>query len=181
MTETAEQHRVAKSVEGLLERRGFVARLVAAIMAVIGAVAGVPLAGYTILPALKKRPERWVDAGAAAELMPGQPRELKIYQTVTDGWLKTTVPKSVWAVKHHSGEVVVYSGLCPHLGCAFRWNPQKQQFQCPCHTAAFALDGRVLGGPPPRPLDTLPSKVEGGRLLVIYKEFKAGASKPVEI
>ncbi len=165
----------------MLERRRFVTGLTASIMAIIGSVIGLPLIGYTILPALKKRPEVWADTGAIDDLVPGQPQELTVHQNVMDGWLKTTVSKSVWAVKQTSGEVVVYSGLCTHLGCGFRWNGQQQRFQCPCHTAAFALDGRVLGGPPPRPLDTLPAKIEGGRLLVMYKEFKAGASTKIEI
>lgn len=165
----------------MLERRRFVARLTAAIMGVIGAVVGIPLTGYTILPALKKRSEVWLDAGSAADLVPGQPRELKVFQTITDGWLKNTLPKSAWAIKQVSGEVVVYSGLCTHLGCGFRWNSQQQQFQCPCHTGVFALDGSVLSGPPPRPLDTLPAKVEGARLLVVYKEFRAGSATKLEL
>lgn len=181
MTGATEPPGAAGREEGLLKRRGFVAGLTAAIMAVIAAVVGVPLAGYTILPALRRRPEAWLDAGASADLLPGQPRELKVHQTISDGWHKTTVAKSVWAVKHVSGEVVVYSGLCTHLGCGFRWNQQSQRFECPCHTAAFALDGRVLSGPPPRPLDTLPARIEGGRLLVIYKEFKAGTATKIEM
>jgi menaquinol-cytochrome c reductase iron-sulfur subunit len=165
----------------MLERRGFVAGLTAAIMGVIGAVVGVPLAGYTILPTLRRTPEIWNDAGPVTGLISGRPRELKVLRTIQDGWLKTTVPKSVWAVKQDSGEVVVFSGLCTHLGCGFRWNSDMQRFQCPCHTAAFALDGQVLGGPPPRPLDRLPAKVEGGRLLVVYKEFKAGSASKIEL
>lgn len=165
----------------MIERREFVAGLTATIMAVIGVVVGVPLAGYTILPARRKRPDVWGDAGAMSDLVTDRPRELKVFQTIKDGWLKTTVPKSVWAVKQASGEVVVYSGLCTHLGCGFRWDQQKQEFRCPCHTATFALDGLVLGGPPPRPLDTLPSKVEGGRILVQYREFRAGTAAKIEL
>jgi Rieske Fe-S protein len=165
----------------MLERRGFVTSLLTVLGSIMAAVVGIPLVGYTVLPALKKRPEVWTDAGAETELVPGRPRELKIYQTITDGWHKTTLSKSIWAVKQATGEVVVYSGLCTHLGCGFRWNAQQQQFQCPCHTAAFALDGRVLGGPPPRPLDALPAKVESGRLMVIYKEFRAGSAAKMEL
>jgi Rieske Fe-S protein len=165
----------------MLERRGFVTGLTASIMAVIGFLIGLPLAGYTILPALKRRPDAWTDAGAADDLVAGQPRQVTILQTISDGWRKITVAKSIWVVKQPSGEVVAYSGLCTHLGCGFRWNAPRQRFECPCHTAAFGLDGRVLSGPPPRPLDTLPTKVDGGRLLVIYKEFKAGASTKIEL
>jgi hypothetical protein len=45
----------------MLERRGFVTGLTAAIVAVIGSVVGFPLAGYTILPALRRRPGTWAD------------------------------------------------------------------------------------------------------------------------
>lgn len=165
----------------MLERRGFVSGLLAVLGAVVAAVVGLPLVGYTVLPALKKRPEVWTDAGAEADLIPDRPRELKIYLTVTDGWHTTTLSKSVWAVKQASGDVIVYSGLCTHLGCGIRWNPDTQQFHCPCHRGIFALDGRVLGGPPPRPLDRLPVKIEGGRLLVMYKEFKAGTAAKIEL
>lgn len=51
MTGATEQQSAAGSAEGLLARRGFVAGLTSAIMAVIAAVVGIPLAGYTILPA----------------------------------------------------------------------------------------------------------------------------------
>ncbi len=40
---------------------------------------------------------------------------------------------------------------------------------------------KVLSGPAPRPLDTLPVKIEGGRLLVTYKEFKAGTAAKTEL
>jgi menaquinol-cytochrome c reductase iron-sulfur subunit len=45
----------------------------------------------------------------------------------------------------------------------------------------FDVSGRVVGGPAPRPLDVLPSKVEQGRLLVVFKEFKSGVAKQIEL
>jgi uncharacterized membrane protein YbjE (DUF340 family) len=41
----------------MLERRGFVTGLLTVLSSVIGAVVGIPLVGYTVLPALNKRPE----------------------------------------------------------------------------------------------------------------------------
>jgi hypothetical protein len=46
----------------------------------------------------------------------------------------------------------------------------------------FALgDGRVLEGPPPRPLDRLASQVTGGQLSVQYQDFLAGVPDQVPL
>jgi nitrite reductase/ring-hydroxylating ferredoxin subunit len=42
---------------------------------------------------------------------------------------------------------------CTHLGCPVLFRPEAQCLYCPCHEGYFdAADGRVLSGPPPRPL-----------------------------
>lgn len=41
---------------------------------------------------------------------------------------------------------------CTHLGCTFPWNPNDNQFQCPCHGSRYDPDGRVVRGPAPLPL-----------------------------
>jgi menaquinol-cytochrome c reductase iron-sulfur subunit len=43
------------------------------------------------------------------------------------------------------------------------------------------VSGRVVAGPAPRPLDALPAKIENGRLLVVFKEFKSGVAKQIEL
>lgn len=65
-------------------------------------------------------------------------------------------------VKLSGGTVVVRSAVCTHLGCIVQWQKDKGQFLCPCHGGLFAVDGRVLGGPPPKPLDALPFTVTDG-------------------
>jgi Rieske Fe-S protein len=45
-----------------------------------------------------------------------------------------------------------FSLVCTHLGCIVQWNAAKREFECPCHAARFDADGRVTGGPPPKPL-----------------------------
>ncbi|MBN2146953.1 MAG: Rieske 2Fe-2S domain-containing protein, partial [Anaerolineales bacterium] len=41
---------------------------------------------------------------------------------------------------------------------------------CPCHDAAFAIDGGIIHGPQPRPLDEYEYKIEDGNLLIHYVE-----------
>jgi Rieske Fe-S protein len=40
------------------------------------------------------------------------------------------------------------------------WDPDLEQIVCPCHDGFFEpLEGRVLSGPPPAPLDALPLEI----------------------
>jgi cytochrome b6-f complex iron-sulfur subunit len=65
-----------------------------------------------------------------------------------------------------AGEFVAFSAVCTHLGCIIQWLPEKNELLCPCHAGRFGTDGRVLGGPPPRPLEVLPVTVSGDQILV---------------
>lgn len=55
---------------------------------------------------------------------------------------------------------------CTHLGCTFPWNPNDNQFQCPCHGSRYDADGRVIRGPAPLPLKLVGVKVEGGYIRI---------------
>ncbi len=162
-------------------RRTFFGWTIAAISSIISLSLAIPLLGYVISPALKRRKQTWMRVGKVDDLQIGQPKDLEYAMTVKDGWRETSAIKAVWAVKQADNEVTVFSPICPHLGCGFRWDGQARQFQCPCHGSVYDIDGKVIGGPAPRPLDSLPAKVEDGQLLVIYKEFKSGLSKKVEL
>jgi len=69
-------------------------------------------------------------------------------------------------VKNSAGEVIAFDPICTHLGCAYHWEDDQKEFLCPCHTSSFGIDGKVLGGPAPRPLDRYVTKIEGGKLLI---------------
>jgi menaquinol-cytochrome c reductase iron-sulfur subunit len=151
-----------------------------AIAGVIGLSMAVPLAGFVISPGLTRRPKRWVDVGSVDELGVEDPKQLEHITTVKDGYIETKATKAVWAVKHNDGQIIVFSPLCPHLGCGYRWDGGERQFKCPCHESVYSITGEVLAGPAPRPLDTLPEKIENGRLLVMYEEYKSGLSVKVK-
>jgi menaquinol-cytochrome c reductase iron-sulfur subunit len=141
----------------------------------------IPLVGYVISPALKRRERPWVEVGDVDALPVGPPKQLDYLHTVQDGWMESQMHKAVWAVRQADGRVTVFSSICTHLGCGIRWEDADRTFKCPCHGSVYDVDGRVLAGPAPRRLDVLPSKVEQGKVFVIYKEFKAGLREPVEL
>jgi nitrite reductase/ring-hydroxylating ferredoxin subunit len=62
--------------------------------------------------------------------------------------------------------LVARSLVCTHFGCQLRWDAARDQYVCPCHEGAFGADGRPVAGPPVRPLQELPVRVEAGRVRV---------------
>ena len=61
-------------------------------------------------------------------------------------------------------ELVAFSQKCTHLSCAVIPKPDQGIFHCPCHEGIFDLrTGRVVAGPPPRPLPRIAIEIrEGG-------------------
>jgi menaquinol-cytochrome c reductase iron-sulfur subunit len=162
-------------------RRRFFEWVITASAAFIGAGLAFPLVGYLIAPALKRRAQPWVNVAAVEELAAGVPKQLEYLATVQDGYQETKTQKALWAVKQAGGDVTVFSPMCPHLGCGYHWDGGEQKFKCPCHGSVYDVSGRVLAGPAPRPLDALPSKIDNGRLFVVFKEFKSGVAKQIEL
>jgi cytochrome b6-f complex iron-sulfur subunit len=58
------------------------------------------------------------------------------------------------------------SAVCTHLGCIVFWNPERQVIACPCHEAYFSINGAVISGPPPAPLEVYRVQVEGDEIVV---------------
>jgi menaquinol-cytochrome c reductase iron-sulfur subunit len=162
-------------------RRTLFSRIIGIASGLISLGLAIPLASYVISPALKRREASWVEVAPTDRLQTGKPIELEYASTVKDGWRTVTAKKAVWVVKQPAGGIVVFSPLCPHLGCGFRWEAGDHTFKCPCHGSVYDVNGKVLAGPAPRSLDVLPSKVEQGTLSVVYKEFKSGLDHPVEL
>jgi cytochrome b6-f complex iron-sulfur subunit len=55
---------------------------------------------------------------------------------------------------------------CTHNGCAVKWMASEKKYECPCHDAYFAPDGKVLKGPAKTNLATYPVKIVGTQVLV---------------
>lgn len=165
--------------ENDLSRRNFMIRTIIGIFVLIGAAMTAALGGFGVLPALRKKEPGWSDAGSVADLQVDQPQERRFFETVKSGWQKEKVERAVWLVKKPDNSVTAYSPNCPHLGCGYRWVAVERRFACPCHGSVFDISGKVLSGPAPRPLDTIETRVEGGRLLVKFEVFQLGISQKV--
>jgi nitrite reductase/ring-hydroxylating ferredoxin subunit len=71
---------------------------------------------------------------------------------------------------NRGGEIAALSGVCTHLGCLLQLNAAARRLDCPCHSAAFGLDGNALFKHMPDALPPLPrleSRVRDGQIEVL--------------
>lgn len=64
------------------------------------------------------------------------------------------------------GQFIALSAVCTHLGCIVDWRPDDGIFLCPCHAGKFSRTGKVLSGPPPKPLPSYPVEVRNNELMI---------------
>ncbi|HEX8985876.1 MAG TPA: Rieske (2Fe-2S) protein, partial [Bryobacteraceae bacterium] len=71
-------------------------------------------------------------------------------------------------VRPTENRFVAYSQKCTHLSCAVYYSRQRNRLECPCHEGYFSIaDGRVLQGPPPRPLPAIQLERRGELLVAV--------------
>jgi nitrite reductase/ring-hydroxylating ferredoxin subunit len=102
---------------------------------------------------------RWFRAAALGELDPGKPFAALLAVPRQDGWSRTRTNEVVFLVWDGLFGVRALSATCTHLGCRVRWDEAADRFRCPCHGGAYSVEGRVLAGPPPRPLAELRARI----------------------
>src|SRR5947209_3409030 len=147
-------------------RRNFYVGAIYGLMAAISAALGVPAFVYLLFPPKAKTEDQWVVVGDINQLAPDAPLEMTFRRSRIDGWKVTSEKSTAWVVKTADNKVQAFGPQCTHLGCAYHWEEGKREFLCPCHNSLFGVDGRVISGPAPRPLDRYQTKVEGNKLLV---------------
>jgi menaquinol-cytochrome c reductase iron-sulfur subunit len=147
-------------------RRHFYIGAIYGIWAAIAAALGFPALVYLFLPPKIKNRQEWTEVGDLSNLSPGNPVEMAFRQNRTDGWKINSEKSTAWVLKQSDNSVVAYGPQCTHLGCAYHWDDAKHEFLCPCHNSLFAIDGKVISGPAPRPLDRYRVKVQGNKLFV---------------
>ena len=66
-----------------------------------------------------------------------------------------------WLVLAPDGTVTAFDPRCTHAACLYDWDPANQRFDCRCHDGWFDLTGKVISGPPPRPLNRMKVRQAG--------------------
>jgi cytochrome b6-f complex iron-sulfur subunit len=130
-----------------LSRREFL-KFFNRLMAAFGLTAlGVPIIAYFYPPKLEEVPSEPVQVGNTGDLPLGQS------VTVRFGRYPAIIINTAEGLK-------AYSAVCTHFACIVKWDPDSGQIACPCHAGFFdPVDGSVISGPPPSPLESLPIEI----------------------
>jgi len=147
-------------------RRGFYEFLIQGLGGIIGVGLAIPGVAYLLGTPKQRKKSDWVQAADVAQLPLQVPQEVVYHRTRVDGWRVVNEKTTAWVVKMDPQTVVAYSPSCTHLGCAYHWDDPSKNFICPCHTSAFSVDGKVLAGPAPRPLDRFVIRIDGSKLFI---------------
>jgi succinate dehydrogenase / fumarate reductase, iron-sulfur subunit len=142
-------------------RHAGVALLGAGSVLVLGALGAVTAFG----PRGGQISKRWVPVATLNELPQGKITSVLMKYEVTSGIYTQPVTAPV-LVSRAGAEIICYKTSCPHLGCLVHWDGKSDQFRCACHGGTFDRNGKVVAGPPPRPLERYSTKVEGDQLMV---------------
>lgn len=128
-----------------------------------------PAVGFAVAPMFDRPEESWEGVGPTDGFDPEGYSAVVI--TIVDGIGeagKTTV-----YVRQGNPEInpdespdeyIAISTRCAHLGCPVRFVEASSTFICPCHGAVYDFEGKVIGGPPVRPLDRFQTRVTNGTL-----------------
>lgn len=123
-------------------RRSFISWLLGTSLGALCASAVYPILRFISPPEVPEATTNQVEAGSTND-----PELLeKGFKIVRFG----TEP--VILVKVSETDFRAFTATCTHLDCIVEYRPGEQKLWCNCHDGVYDLNGRNVGGPPPRPL-----------------------------
>ena len=111
----------------------------------------------------------WISLGSLDTYPIDSPTLFNFTLTRVNGWERSSQSYGAFILRKPD-QTIVFSDVCSHLSCRVGWDPENQEYYCPCHAAFFDKDGEVKSGPPPRPMDRYDIKLEGDQLFIHLKE-----------
>lgn len=165
--------------ESDLNRRKFMEIGIYTITGTIAAVSGVALARFAVGSSFDKTKSIWIELSSedVQDAAEGFARVVLEYEQ-KDGWLTATTRSLAYVKQPKEGQVIAISAACSHLGCIVTWDEEQKIFKCPCHNGRYDAQGRVISGPPPRPLKRHRTKMEDGKIFLATETTPYGGDSP---
>jgi Rieske Fe-S protein len=172
---TSCQEEAVMGKESDVDRRKFMEVGIYTITGTIAAISSVALARFAVGHSLEKRESKWIEVELDdhTDGNEGFARVVLEYQQ-KDGWLTTSARSLVYIKRVNENELVAISAACSHLGCIVTWDEEERVFKCPCHNGIYDPEGRVVSGPPPRPLRRHKTRIEDGKVLLATETVAYG-------
>ena len=140
-----------------MTRRGVFSAGAAALGGAAGAVVLLPTIGFAVAPLFEEEGDTWQKVGPIEEFNEDTytPVVLTAVAGIGEAGKTTAYIRRSSGDDEREGEdgFVAISTRCAHLGCPVRFVQAAGNFICPCHGGVYDFDGKVIGGPPVRPLD----------------------------
>lgn len=149
----------------------------------IGAALAAPAAVFVAGPieGKGKGDARWIKTIRFEALKEGEPTKVAIVSDLTDAYTtkKDVELGAAWLVLR-GGKVMAFSVVCPHLGCSI--SPSSSGgYACPCHTSSFDADGKKEGGPSPRDMDRLETRIDADHVWIDFRKYRIGVAEKVQV
>jgi Rieske Fe-S protein len=113
-----------------------------------------PVIRFVLPPAATEAAVHAVKAGKIDDLVPNSGRIMKLGS------------RPVLLIRVSETEWRAFSAICTHLSCTVQFQQSSQMIWCACHNGYYDLNGQVVSGPPPRPLEEFGVHVKGADLII---------------
>lgn len=113
----------------------------------------------------------------------GTPAKFSVIADKEDAWNKfKNISVGAIYLRKEAGKVKALHTVCPHLGCFIDYRSSKSDFFCPCHNSNFKLDGSIVSGVSPRPMDPLKIEIRNKvEVWVKFQNFQPGHDHPIPL
>ena len=148
-----------------MTRRRALSVAVQAIGGVAGAAVVLPAVGFALAPVFDEEEEIWTPVGPPDDFDPATYKAavITIVEDVGEtGKTTAYIRRGSTELGENPEDFVAVSNRCAHAGCPTRFVEAAGNFICPCHGGVYDFQGKVIGGPPVRPLDRFQTRVENG-------------------
>lgn len=74
--------------------------------------------------------------------------------------------KPALLVRVNDTDFKAFSAVCTHLNCTVQYQESTRQIWCACHNGTYDMNGRVVSGPPPNPLEEYAVLLRGDDVVI---------------
>ena len=115
-----------------------------------------------LYPAVKFMDPPTVPEASTNEVSAGKVQDLK----PNSGKIVKFGSRPALLIRVNETEWRAYSAICTHLNCTVQFQDSTRQIWCACHNGFYDLNGKVVSGPPPRPLEEFAVHIRGEDIVI---------------